>query len=51
MSRLFAAKGRLDLERHGDKTPPVVCARIARRVLALIAASWLNDRLGRTVRR
>jgi hypothetical protein len=44
-------KGQLDLERHGGKTVAGVCARIAQRVLALTAAIWHNDRLGRPVLR
>jgi hypothetical protein len=44
-------KGQLDLERHGGRTMPGVCARIAQRVLALTAAIWHNDKLGLTVRR
>src|SRR6266498_2116441 len=44
-------KGQLDLERHGGKTPVGVCARIAQRVLALVAVIWHNDRLGLPVRR
>jgi len=44
-------KGQLDLERHGGKTPVGVCARIAQRVLALVAVIWHNDRLGPPVRR
>lgn len=44
-------KGQLDLERHGARTIPGVCARVAQRILALTAAIWHNDRLGLTIRR
>ena len=44
-------KGQLDLERHGGKTRPGVCARVAQRVLALTAAIWHNDRIGAPVLR
>jgi Transposase DDE domain len=44
-------KGQLDLERHGGKTITGVCTRVAQRVLALTAAIWHNDRLGRPVLR
>lgn len=41
-------KGQLDLEQHGGRTTAGVCARVAQRVLALTAAIWHNDSLGRT---
>lgn len=44
-------KGQLDLEAHGGRTIPGVCARIAQRLLALTAAIWHNDQLGHTIRR
>ena len=44
-------KGQLDLERHGARTIPGVCARIAQRILALTAAIWHNDHLGARIRR
>jgi hypothetical protein len=44
-------KGQLDLERHGGRTPPGVCARIAQRLLAMTAAIWHNDHLGLDIRR
>ena len=44
-------KGQLDLENHGGRTIPGVCARIAQRVLALTAAIWHNDRIGAPVLR
>jgi len=44
-------KGQLDLEAHGGRTIPGVCARIAQRLLALTAAIWHNDLQGLTVRR
>ena len=36
-------KGQLDLERHGGRTKPGVCARVLQRVLALTAAIWHNE--------
>jgi hypothetical protein len=36
------AKGQLDLERHGGRTPQGVFTRIAQRLLALAAAIWHN---------
>jgi hypothetical protein len=36
-------KGRLDLERHGGRTPAGVIARIMQRILALTAAIWHNE--------
>ena len=33
----------LDLERHGGRTKPGVCARILQRILALTAAIWHNE--------
>lgn len=44
-------KGQLDLERHGGRTTGGRCARVAQRVLALTAAIWHNDNLGRNIRR
>lgn len=44
-------KGQLDLEHHGGRTIPGVCARIGQRVLAMTAAIWHNDRIGAHVRR
>jgi Transposase DDE domain len=44
-------KGQLDLERHGGRTIPGVCARVAQRVLTLTTAIWHNDHLGATIRR
>ncbi len=44
-------KGQLDLEAHGGRTIPGVCARIAQRILALTAAIWHNDRLRLPIRR
>jgi Transposase DDE domain len=44
-------KGQLDLERHGGRTIAGVCTRIAQRLLALTAAIWHNDQLGRNIRR
>jgi len=36
-------KAQLDLERHGGRTRPGVCARVLQRVLALTAAIWHNE--------
>jgi len=36
-------KAQLDLERHGGRTPPGVCARVLQRLLALTAAIWHNE--------
>lgn len=44
-------KGRLDLEVHGGRSPVGVFARVAQRLLALTAAIWHNDQLGRRIRR
>ncbi|GAC58120.1 putative transposase [Gordonia hirsuta DSM 44140 = NBRC 16056] len=44
-------KGQLDLERHGGRTTAGVFARIAQRILAMAAAIWHNDTLGKRIRR
>ena len=44
-------KGQLDLERHGGHTPAGVLIRVLQRLLALTAAIWHNDKLGRPVKR
>ena len=36
-------KAQLDLERHGGRTKPGVCARVLQRLLALTAAIWHNE--------
>ena len=36
-------KAQLDLERHGGRTKPGVCARIQQRILALTTAIWHNE--------
>lgn len=36
-------KAQLDLERHGGRTKPGVCARILQRICALTAAIWHNE--------
>ena len=36
-------KGQLDLERHGGRTRPGVCARVLQRILALTATIWHNE--------
>lgn len=40
-------KAQLDLERHGARKPPGVCARILQRILALTAAIWHNETTNR----
>ncbi len=40
-------KSQLDLERHGGRTRPGVCARILQRILALTAAIWHNETTNR----
>jgi len=40
-------KGQLDLERHGGRTQDGVVARVLQRLLALTAAIWHNERVGR----
>jgi hypothetical protein len=40
-------KAQLDLERHGARTKPGVCARILQRLLALTAAIWHNETVDR----
>jgi hypothetical protein len=39
-------KAQLDLERHGGRTRPGVCARVLQRLLALTAAIWHNETSG-----
>jgi Transposase DDE domain len=36
-------KAQLDLERHGGRTKPGVCARVLQRILALTATIWHNE--------
>ncbi len=36
-------KAQLDLERHGARTRPGVCARVLQRILALVTAIWHNE--------
>ena len=40
-------KTQLDLERHGGRTIAGVASRVMQRILALTAAIWHNDQLGR----
>lgn len=40
-------KAQLDLERHGGRTKPGVCARVLQRLLALTAAIWHNETTSR----
>ena len=44
-------KGRLDLERHGGRTPAGVIIRVLSRILAITAAIWHNDRFDQPVKR
>ncbi len=44
-SIIWSAKDKLSLERHGARTLPGLCARIAQRLLALAAAIWHNHRI------
>lgn len=44
-------KGRLDLERHGGRTPGGVAVRILQRLLAPTAAIWHNHHTGQPVLR
>ncbi len=44
-------KGQLDLEQHGARTIPGVCARVGQRILAMTAATWHNDTIGARIRR
>ena len=41
-------KSQLDLERHGGRTRPGVCARVLQRVLALTTAIWHNETTNQT---
>jgi hypothetical protein len=41
-SIINTAKSQLSLERHGERTPAGVLARVAQRILALTAAIWHN---------
>ena len=36
-------KAQLDLERHGGRTRPGVCARVLQRICALTVAIWHNE--------
>jgi hypothetical protein len=40
-------KAGLDLERHGDRKPQGVAARVLQRLLALTAAIWHNETTNR----
>jgi hypothetical protein len=44
-------KAQLDLEQHGGHTPFGVWVRVVRRVLALTAAIWHNNRTGQLIKR
>lgn len=44
-------KGQLDLERHGDRTPAGVIARVVQRTLEMTAAIWHNGNISATIRR
>jgi hypothetical protein len=43
---IWSAKDKLSLERHGARTLPGLCARIAQRLLALATAIWHNYQIG-----
>lgn len=45
-SVFWTCKGQLGLERHGARTVPGLCARIAMRLLALAAGLWHNWQIG-----
>jgi len=45
-SVFWTCKGQLGLERHGARTLPGLCARVAIRLLALAAGLWHNWQLG-----
>jgi Transposase DDE domain len=45
-SVFWTCKGQLGLERHGARTLPGLCARVALRLLALAAGLWHNAQLG-----
>ena len=45
-SIIWSCKDKLSLERHGARTLPGLCARIAQRLLALAAAIWHNHHTG-----
>lgn len=44
-------KAQLDLERHGGRKPDGVAARVLQRLLALTAAIWHNEKIGKPVLR
>ena len=46
-SVFWTCKGQLGLERHGARTLPGLCSRIALRLLALAAGLWHNAQIGR----
>jgi hypothetical protein len=46
-SVFWTCKGQLGLERHGARTLPGLCARIALRLLTLAAGLWHNWQIGR----
>ena len=46
-SVFWTCKGQLGLERHGARTLPGLCARVALRLLALAAGLWHNAQIGR----
>lgn len=45
-SVFWSCKGQLGLERHGARTLPGLCARVALRLLALAAGIWHNAQIG-----
>lgn len=50
-SVFWTCKGQLGLERHGARTLPGLCARVALRLLALAAGLWHNAQIGEPGRR
>lgn len=50
-SVFWTCKGQLGLERHGARTLPGLCARVALRLLALAAGLWHNAQVGEPGRR
>lgn len=50
-SVFWTCKGQLGLERHGARTFPGLCARVALRLLALAAGLWHNSEIGEPGRR
>ena len=45
------AKGPLDLERHGARTPRGLATRVLQRIFALTSAIWHSDKVGAPIAR